>query len=102
MIFWKSPNGPIVKDTIFIFQTAVEKGSCTLLMGNLGQSKNVSKSLTKMRNKLLKILPFIGIFTLGLYTSSQFIFNKPVEPHRWLLTTLVTVFFLALADEKND
>jgi hypothetical protein len=55
-----------------------------------------------MSNKLLKILPFIGIFTLGLYTSSQFIFNKPVEPHRWLLTTLVTVFFLALADEKND
>jgi len=56
----------------------------------------------KMRNRLLKILPFIGVFTLGIYSSSQFMFNKPVEPYRWVLTTLAIVLFLSLADEKND
>ena len=56
----------------------------------------------KMRNRLLKILPFIGVFTLGIYSLSQFMFNKPVEPYRWVLTTLAIVLFLSLADEKND
>jgi hypothetical protein len=55
-----------------------------------------------MKNKLLKILPFIGIFTLGLYTLIQFILNKPVEPYTGLVITLIIVALLAVADEKDE
>jgi hypothetical protein len=42
-----------------------------------------------MKNKLLKILPFIGIFTLGLYSLIQFILNKPIDSQIGLIITLI-------------
>lgn len=55
-----------------------------------------------MKNKLLKILPFIGIFTLGLYTLIQFVLNKPIESQTGLVITLIIVALLAVADEKDE
>jgi hypothetical protein len=55
-----------------------------------------------MKNKLLKILPFIGIFTLGLYSLIQFILNKPIDSQIGLIITLIIVILLAIADEKDE
>lgn len=55
-----------------------------------------------MIKKILKILPFVGIFTLGLYTLIQFISNKPVEPQTGLIIILIIVALLSIADKKDD
>ncbi len=39
-------------------------------------------------------LAMLDCFILGLYASSTFRYNEPVEPHRWMLTSLVGIFFL--------
>ena len=36
----------------------------------------------------------LSCFTLGLYASSQFKFDIPIEPHRWLTTILIGLIFL--------
>jgi len=51
--------------------------------------------------KVSKVVSYLGAFTLGLYVSSQFVFNNPVESHKWLITSLMFVFMIALSEEKN-
>jgi hypothetical protein len=54
-----------------------------------------------MTNKILRIIPLIGVFILGLFAASQFVFNMPVEPHRWLVTILVTAGLWVVSDDKD-
>jgi hypothetical protein len=54
-----------------------------------------------MKNKILRIVALIGVFTLGMYTASQFVFGTPVDTHRWLITILAIVLLLSFADEKE-
>jgi hypothetical protein len=54
-----------------------------------------------MKKKILRIIALIGVFTLGMYTSSQFVFGTPVDTHRWLITILSIVLLLSFADEKE-
>jgi len=41
-------------------------------------------------------LALLACFTIGLYASSEFRFGVPVEPHRWIMTTLFGIFFLVV------
>lgn len=54
-----------------------------------------------MKKKIMRVAPYIGVFNLGLYTASQFVFGTPVDTHRWLLTILATVFLLSLEDKTE-
>jgi len=54
-----------------------------------------------MKKKIFQGIALIGVFTLGMYTASQFVFGTPVDTHRWLITILVIVFLLSFADEKE-
>lgn len=55
--------------------------------------------LTKMQN--LKplgnlFIAMLSVFVLGLYASSTFRYNEPVEGHKWVLTSLVGLVFLSM------
>jgi|LakMenEpi03Aug12_release.lakeMendotaPanAssembly.Ray.scaffolds.fasta_scaffold2223229_1 hypothetical protein len=54
-----------------------------------------------MKKKILSAVSLIGVFTLGMYTASQFVFGTPVDTHRWLITILAIVLLLSLADETE-
>lgn len=54
-----------------------------------------------MKKKIFQVISLIGVFTLGMYTASQFVFGTPVDPHRWLITILVIVLLLSFADETE-
>lgn len=54
-----------------------------------------------MKKKIFQGIALIGVFTLGMYTASQFLFGTPVDPHRWLITILVIVLLMSFADEKE-
>ena len=54
-----------------------------------------------MKKKIFQGISLIGVFTLGMYTASQFVFGTPVDTHRWLITTLVIVLLLSFADETE-
>ncbi len=41
-------------------------------------------------------LAMLDCFILGLYSASQFKYNEPIEPHRWIMTTIFGVMFLCL------
>jgi hypothetical protein len=59
-------------------------------------------NITKiMKKKIFQGIALIGVFTLGMYTASQFVFGTPVDTHRWLITILVIVFLLSFADETE-
>jgi uncharacterized membrane protein len=59
-------------------------------------------NITKiMKKKILSVVALIGVFTLGMYTASQFVFGTPVDTHRWLITTLAIVILLSLADDTE-
>jgi hypothetical protein len=51
---------------------------------------------------VFKTLSYTGMFTLGLYASSQFKFNTPIEPHRWAITSLVFVLCLIASNKKDS
>jgi hypothetical protein len=59
---------------------------------------NITKT---MKKKIFQGIALIGVFTLGMYTASQFVFGTPVDTHRWLITTLAIVLLLSFADEKE-
>ncbi len=59
---------------------------------------NITKT---MKKKIFQGIALIGVFTLGMYTASQFLFGTPVDPHRWLITILVIVLLMSFADEKE-
>ena len=54
-----------------------------------------------MKKKIFQGIALIGVFTLGMYTASQFVFGTPVDTHRWLITILAIVLLLSFADEKE-
>lgn len=54
-----------------------------------------------MKKKILGFIALIGVFTLGMYTSSQFVFGNPVDSHQWLITILAIVLLLSIADETE-
>ena len=54
-----------------------------------------------MKKKIFQVISLIGVFTLGMYTASQFVFGTPVDSHRWLITILVIVLLLSFADETE-
>jgi uncharacterized membrane protein len=54
-----------------------------------------------MKKKIFQGIALIGVFILGMYTASQFVFGTPVDTHRWLITTLVIVLLLSFADETE-
>jgi hypothetical protein len=54
-----------------------------------------------MKKKIFRSVSYIGVFTLGLYTSSQFVFGAPVDTHRWLITIIAIVLLLSLSDETE-
>jgi hypothetical protein len=54
-----------------------------------------------MKKKILGFVALIGVFTLGMYTASQFVFGTPVDTYRWLTTILAIVLLLSFADEKE-
>lgn len=39
-------------------------------------------------------LAMLSCFILGLYASSTFKYNEPIEPHRWMMTSLFGLMFL--------
>lgn len=39
-------------------------------------------------------LAMLDCFIIGLYASSTFVQNKPIEPHRWVITILFGIMFL--------
>ena len=41
-------------------------------------------------------LAMLSCFTIGLYASSTFRYNEPIELHRWIMTSLFGLMFLGL------
>jgi hypothetical protein len=52
--------------------------------------------------KIFTPLSYASAFTLGLYASSQFIFNQPIEIYRWVITSFCFLLFLSLKQPKKD
>lgn len=50
---------------------------------------------------LLKILSYVNAFELGIYATSQFKFNEPIEPHRWAITSLVFIICICASNTKQ-
>lgn len=50
---------------------------------------------------LFLFLFFLSSLLIGAYATSQFRFNKPVEPHRWALTSFFGCFFLVSFLKEN-
>jgi hypothetical protein len=38
----------------------------------------------------------LSFFVIGLYAASEFKFDKPIELHRWVLSSLFVVAFIGL------
>ena len=51
--------------------------------------------------KFARFASYLNAFVLGMYACSQFRFGTPVEPHRWIITSIVFVFMLSLANDKK-
>lgn len=51
---------------------------------------------------LFLVLALFSAFTLGLYCSSQFIFGKPIEFNRWLMTSGCLLMWLLFLKYKLD
>lgn len=54
-----------------------------------------------MNVRLRLFIMSFSAFTLGLYASSQFKFQIPIEPHRWAIMSFFFVFSL-LAGSRNQ
>jgi hypothetical protein len=39
-------------------------------------------------------LAMVSCFNIGLYASSTFRYNEPIEPHRWIMTSMFGLMFL--------
>ena len=67
----------------------------------LTESLYKNNIIKTMKKKIFQGIALIGVFTLGMYTASQFVFSTPVDAYRWLITILVIVLLLSFADEKE-
>lgn len=49
-------------------------------------------------------MAMLSCFTLGLYASSTVTFDKPIELHRWIMTSFFGLMFLGmfLHSYRND
>lgn len=54
-----------------------------------------------MNKNLTLLLSYIAAFTIGLYTSSQFKFNTPIEPYKWFITSFFWGMFSTISFIKN-
>ncbi len=55
-----------------------------------------------MKRIFYRIMSYMAMLVLGMYMSSQFRHNQPVELHRWLLTTMFFLMFLVFANDKEN
>ena len=57
-----------------------------------------------MKKIYYAIFSYIGVFTLGLYASSHYHFNSPIESYRWGITSFFTTMFiiLTLRNKNNE
>jgi hypothetical protein len=64
----------------------------------------MSNNKQTMKKIYYAIFSYIGVFTLGLYASSHYHFNIPIESYRWGITSLFTTMFiiLTLRDKNNE
>ncbi len=49
-----------------------------------------------------KILSYVYASLLGVYATSQFKFNEPIEPHRWAITSLVFIICICASNIKKQ
>jgi hypothetical protein len=54
-----------------------------------------------MNKNLALFLSYVAAFTIGLYTSSQFKFNTPIEPYKWFITSFFWGMFSIISFIKN-
>ncbi len=54
-----------------------------------------------MKLNFVRVITYLQTFLLGGYFVSQFHFNKPIEPYRWLLTSFFLILFLTIANKEN-
>lgn len=50
---------------------------------------------------IYRIASYLGVFTLALYSSSQFKFGEPVELARWIITGFFCLIFIVLGWAKD-
>lgn len=43
---------------------------------------------------LTKVFSYVGVFTLGIYATSQFKFDTPIDTSKWLITSFATIFLI--------
>lgn len=50
------------------------------------------------------LMSYMGVFTLGAYVCDQFKCGHPVEPRRWILTSIFVIFFFIISrsERKNN
>lgn len=49
---------------------------------------------------LTKIASYLLAFDLGIYVASEFKFNQPIEPYRWVITSFFFVVMILLSNKK--
>jgi hypothetical protein len=59
--------------------------------------------MEKFKNYGSLVLAMLGCFNIGLYASSTFRYNEPIEMHRWIMTSIFGLAFLVyfLTEFKN-
>jgi len=55
-----------------------------------------------MKQKFTRFVTYLQAFLLGGYFVSEFQFHKPIEPHRWVLTSVFFILFLAMANQNSE
>jgi hypothetical protein len=55
-----------------------------------------------MKQKFTRFVTYLQAFLLGGYFVSEFQFHKPIEPHRWVLTSIFFILFLAMANQNSE
>ena len=50
--------------------------------------------MESLKTYLWLFLTMLSCFNLGLYASSTFRYNEPIELHRWIITGLFGIVFL--------
>jgi hypothetical protein len=57
--------------------------------------------MNDMNKNVYKMFSHIGMFTLGLYASSQFKFKIPIDSYKWTLTIFFTLMFAILSSKED-
>lgn len=54
-----------------------------------------------MKNNYVRVITHLQAFMLGGYFTSQFKFDEPIEPYRWVLTSFFFIIFLIISNKEN-